>query len=78
MKIGIEVNTETSLFKLDLNDLGCVEMRWTEVVQVHFQKKSYISVTSNLQVLMILGCYFHIITQHQNIHFNTYYYYYYY
>jgi hypothetical protein len=35
MEIGIEVNAETSIFKLDLNELGCVEMWWTEVVQVH-------------------------------------------
>jgi hypothetical protein len=35
MEIGIEVNAETSIFKLDLNELGCVEMWWAEVVQVH-------------------------------------------
>jgi hypothetical protein len=38
MEIGTEVNAEISIFKLDLNELGCVEVWWTEVVQVHFQK----------------------------------------
>ena len=38
MQIGIELNAETSKFKLDLNELGCVEVWWTEVVQVRDKK----------------------------------------
>jgi hypothetical protein len=34
VEIGIEFNAETSKFKLDLNELGCVEVWRTEVVQV--------------------------------------------
>lgn len=34
MEVGIEVNAETPKFKLDLNELGCVEVWRTEVFQV--------------------------------------------
>lgn len=69
MEIGIEVNDETPKLKLDLNELGCAEVWRTELVRVRDKRQSQILVISSLQVL-ILECYFHIITQEENIQFN--------
>jgi hypothetical protein len=38
MEIGVELNAGTSKFKLDLNELGCVEVWRTEVVHVRDKK----------------------------------------
>jgi hypothetical protein len=38
MEISLEVNAEKSTIKIDVNDLGYVDVRRMEVVQVRVQK----------------------------------------